>query len=134
MVIIGGRECPEATDYSDGNWLSASVDVAAGSFRGAYDASLRAEELARFRDQLRPLYRALAGRATFETTECCLGIQVEGDGKGHFHAKCFAVDVPGTGNRLTFTLDFDQTELPYVLRELDTICDAFPVVGWAVPR
>jgi hypothetical protein len=130
-----GRACPEATDYSDANWLNATVDVAAGAFRGAYDAALRAEEFARFRNQLRPLYDTLAGRATFDTMECCLGIQVEGDGKGHFHAKCFAVDVPATGNRLTFTLDFDQTELPAIVRELDAVCAAFPVVcAPAVPK
>jgi hypothetical protein len=40
-----------------------------------------------------------------------------------------AVDEPGIGNRLTFGLDFDQTELPEILRGLDAICVAFPVVG-----
>jgi hypothetical protein len=36
---------------------------------------------------------------------------------------------PGIGNRLTFGLDFDQTELPEILRGLDAICAAFPVIG-----
>lgn len=39
------------------------------------------------------------------------------------------MDQPGIGNRLTFGLDFDQTELPEILRGLDAICAAFPVVG-----
>ena len=32
------------------------------------------------------------------------------------------------GNRLTFEIDFDQTELPAVLRGLDAICAPIPVV------
>jgi hypothetical protein len=33
------------------------------------------------------------------------------------------------GNRLTFTIDFDQTEVPDIMRGLDAVCEAFPVVG-----
>jgi hypothetical protein len=33
------------------------------------------------------------------------------------------------GNKLTFRIDFDQTELPEILRGLDAICETFPVVG-----
>jgi hypothetical protein len=60
-----------------------------------------------------------------------LMIDIGGDGKGHFHAACVAVDVR-TADRLTFGLDFDQTELPEILRGLDAVCEAFPVVGEAV--
>jgi hypothetical protein len=58
-----------------------------------------------------------------------LAIEIKGDGKGHFHAACVAVDQAGIGNRLTFGLDFDQTELPEILGGVDAICAAFPVVG-----
>ncbi len=57
-----------------------------------------------------------------------LRIDVEGDGKGHFHATCEAMDRAGTGNRLRFAVDFDQTELPAMIRDLDSICDALPVI------
>jgi hypothetical protein len=33
------------------------------------------------------------------------------------------------GNRLSFSLNFDQTELPALLNGLDEIAAAFPVVG-----
>ena len=56
-----------------------------------------------------------------------------GGRKGHFHAECEAMDQPGTGNRLAFKIDFDQTELPDILRGLDAICDAIPVVGRKPP-
>jgi hypothetical protein len=60
-----------------------------------------------------------------------LVIHVEGDGRGHFTAKCEARDTPGRGNKLTFELAFDQTELPSMLRELDELTTRFPVRGTA---
>jgi hypothetical protein len=53
---------------------------------------------------------------------------IVGDGKGHFHAACVAVDM-WAGDRLTFGIDFVQTELPEILLGLDAVCEAFPVVG-----
>lgn len=123
------RNYPECGDYWDGNWLGCAVDARAGAFRGHVDASLRAEEFVAFREGVRRLYEQLAGEAKFETMEQWLSIRVVGDGRGHFEAKCDLLDDPGVGNRLTFTLAFDQTFLPKMLRELDGIIDAFPVVG-----
>jgi len=128
-VAPSRRECPNATDYSDANWIIATITIAAGAFRGDYEAQLRAEEFVRFRDELRPLHEKLAGRAKFDTMEEWLSIEVEGDGKGHFHADCVAVDLPGTGNRLAFGIDFDQTDLPEILGGLDAMIEAFPVIG-----
>lgn len=123
------RENPEAMDADDGNWIYATIDIAAGAFRGSFEANLRAEDFERFRDELRPLYERLDGSATFDTMEGWLRIAVQGDGKGHFHAACEAIDRPGLGNRLTFAIDFDQTELPAMVRAVEAICDAVPVVG-----
>jgi hypothetical protein len=131
IVSPSRREWPGATDYWDGNWVYATVTVVAGLFRGSFEAQLRAEEFLRFRDQLRPLYEKLTGRAVFDPMEPWLRIEVEGDGKGHFHASCKADDQPGIGNKLAFGIDFDQTELPVILKGLDAICEAFPVVGVA---
>lgn len=58
-----------------------------------------------------------------------LRIDIDGDGKGHFRAVCEATDMPGTGNRLTFELELEQTDLPALIRALDQVCAAFPVVG-----
>ncbi len=123
------REYPDAQDFDDGNWVYATVEIAAGAFRGSYEAMLRTEEFVRFRDELQPLYERLSGRAVFETMEGWLRIEIDGDGKGHFHATCEAVDQPGVGNRLAFKICFDQTELPAIVRGLDGVCAALPVVG-----
>jgi hypothetical protein len=119
----------EAKDYNNDGWIDAEVEIAAGAFHGSFAAQVQAEDFARFRDQLRPLYTQLSGHAVFATDEDWLLIEVEGDGKGHFHASCKADDQPGIGNKLAFVIDFDQTELPDILKRLDAICEAFPVVG-----
>lgn len=131
IVRPGAHERPEDGDHWDGNWVNATIEIAAHAFRGNVEAQLRAEDFVRFRDQLRPLSENLGGSARFVTMEDWLSVQIQGDGKGHFHAACVAVDQPGMGNRLTFGIDFDQTELPEVLRGLDAICEAIPVVGVA---
>ncbi|WP_394844908.1 hypothetical protein LZC95_48665 [Pendulispora brunnea] len=123
------RSHADCADYWDGNWLDCAIEVCAGGFRGSMNADLRAEEFVEFRDALGALHRRLAGTATFQTMERWLTIKVVGDGRGHFEADCELRDAPGTGNRLHCTLGFDQTELPLMLRGLDAIVDAFPVVG-----
>jgi hypothetical protein len=67
IVRPSRRERPEADDYSDGNWVEATIDIAAGAFRGEYEAQLRAEEFVRFRDQVRRLCENLGGCARFPT-------------------------------------------------------------------
>jgi hypothetical protein len=129
MVIPSRRESPDVANTWDRDWVCAQIAVAAGGFRGEFEARLRTEEFVSFRDALRPLHEKLVGQAKFETMEGWLSVDVQGDGKGHFHADCVAVDLPGTGNRLTFGIDFDQTELREILRGLEAVADAFPVVG-----
>jgi hypothetical protein len=63
------RQYPDATDYWDGNWVYATITIAAGALRGSFEAQLRADEFASFREQLRPLASNLAGRAVFEPME-----------------------------------------------------------------
>ena len=123
------RNHPDCNDYWDGNWLACAIDVNVGGFRGHVDADLRAEEFASFRDGLQRLYNQLNGEATFETREHWLTIHVVGDGRGHFEATCQLRDEPGIGNCLAFSLAFDQTYLPAVLRSLEAILHRFPVVG-----
>jgi len=107
----------------------ATIQIRAGAFRGEYEALLRTNELASFRDQLATLHAALNGSATFETMEQWLRVDIQGDGRGHFLAKCEARDQPGVGNTLRFELSFDQTELPPVLAALNEVVRAFPVTG-----
>jgi hypothetical protein len=127
VVSPSRRELIEASD--DANWVHASIRVAAGGFRGEYDAMLRAEDFVRFRDELRPLQDGVSGRAAFDTTEDGLRVDVLGDGRGQFDATCIATDPPEIGNRLSFRIRFGEDDLRTLLADLDAICTAIPVVG-----
>jgi hypothetical protein len=58
-IHVTRREFPEAADYWDGNWVYATIRIRAGAFRGEYEALLRTNELASFREQLGTLHAAL---------------------------------------------------------------------------
>ena len=99
-ITLVGRSHPGASDYWDGNWVTASVEIRAGGFRRSVSGHLRAEELATFHGQLARLQESLQGTAEFATMEEWLSIRVEGDGQGHMECRCVIRDQPGIGNTL----------------------------------
>ena len=119
----------EREDFWDGNWVESAIELRAGGFQGRFSASLRAEDFTELRRQLAELHTHLEGEAKFSSMEGWLTIILRGDGLGHFEALCEAIDEPGVGNRLHFRLEFDQTEIPRMLKELEDIGRAFPVRG-----
>jgi hypothetical protein len=128
-IALIGRSYPDASDYWDGNWITAFVEVQAGGFRGAVRGHLRAEELAAFHDQFARLQELLRGTAEFATMEGWLSIRVEGDGRGHMECRCVVRDQPGIGNTLDCTLATDQTFIRTTLAELAAAIQAFPAIG-----
>ena len=129
IVEITGRTNPSALDYWDGNWVNANIEIYAGGFRGRYSAYLRTKELKDFRDAVTSLYSFKSKEASLETLEGQLSINITGDSLGHFAAKCEAMDQAGIGNRLIFTLTFDQTDIPAMLKELDVVIKEYPIIG-----
>ena len=136
LVQVLRRSHPQCDDFWDGNWIETRITLSAGGFRGRFRASLRSEEFVRFRAGLRRVYASPrtaipTSVAEFAALEEQLTIRVIGDGPGHFTAECVAVDEAGTGNRLEFTLRFDQSCIPALLTDLDALITAFPVKGTA---
>jgi len=128
-ITLLGRSHPGATDYWEGNWIRAAVEVAAGGFRGSAGGDLRAEELAQFYDQLTRLQQSLRGTVEFETMERWLCIRITGDGNGHMEFRCTIRDQPGIGNTLDRTLATDQTFTRNTVMELGAAVHALPVIG-----
>jgi hypothetical protein len=67
LLSVEGYEFPDADDFDDANWLIGSVELEAGttgSFRAFHRVTFRADELAQFRDELRPIADTLNGEAT----------------------------------------------------------------------
>ena len=95
---------------------------------GGVAANLRAEEFARFREELEALQGP--GHPSFESMESWLELKLERDGLGHVTVSGEANDNPGWGNRVIFKLpDLDQTDLPELIRQLRRVESAFPVRG-----
>jgi hypothetical protein len=126
------RNHPDLFDYWVGNWVACEVEIAAGGFRGAYRADLQSHEFRAFLDEAEALSRTLEGSASFSTMEGQMALSLTGDGKGPVNVQGEAVDAAaGPGNRLQFSFDIDQTDLPQICRALEVILAAFPVVGTA---
>lgn len=119
-------ECEPVGDHYNDNWLTLQVRVCVGGFHGN-DAAIFRNELAAFLTQLRPLYDTLRGTAEFATLEGQLHLWLTGDGNGHIELKGEVADQPDIGNRLHFTLHFDQSQLGASIRELKKVTLEFPV-------
>jgi hypothetical protein len=114
-------------DYYDNNWLTVQIRACLGGFRGEAKAAILTEELFAFLTQLHQLHKGLRGLAEFTTLEEQLHLRLTGDGKGRVELVGDIADQPGAGNRLHFTLQFDQTQLGMSIRELEQVTVAFPV-------
>ena len=56
-----------------------------------------------------------------------LYIKALGDGKGHISIEGEAIDAVGIGNRLNFSLEIDQTDLSYTIKQLKEMVKRYPV-------
>lgn len=104
-------------------WIESYVEIKAGGFRGSYRAAFMLYDFSVFRDQLKFIYDDLNGIAKFNSLENQLQINIKGDGLGHLVADCIAMEEVGYGNELRFELDFDQTYIPMLIRQLDSIIE-----------
>jgi hypothetical protein len=116
-----------AGEYYDDNWLTVEIRICAGGFHGNAVAAILTRELVEFASRVRPLFKTLSGSADFTTMEGHLTLLLVGDGKGHIELRGEVADQAGTGNRLHFTLQFDQSQLGASIRELDRVISLFPV-------
>jgi hypothetical protein len=114
-------------EYYDDNWLTVQIRADVGGFRGTVDVAILTAELAAFLAELGPLHESLQGAAEFATLEGQLRLRLTGDGKGHIELVGTVADQPGTGNRLHFTLNFDQSQLRASIGELENVVSEFSV-------
>ena len=128
-ITILGRNRPDCEDYWDGNWVGASVEVAAGGFRGEVSGDLRTEELAAFHSELRTARRVPGRGCPISTLEEWFSLAITGDGHGHMELSCEVRDQPGVGNTLAFRLALDQTYLRPMVDQLGRAVSDLPVVG-----
>lgn len=129
-IRVLGREHPGATDFGDGNRLTASIEFALGQFSGTVAACLRSEELEAFRVALSELYSSGPGEASLTSTEDWLTLSVSRGEAHRVRVHGVLAGRAGAGDRLSFEFDGpDRSHLSRVVDGFEQILDAFPVVG-----
>jgi hypothetical protein len=123
------RSHPGLFDDWDGNGIDCEVEIAAGGFRGSFQAQLRAEEFQAFLEQVQGVTTTIEGVASLTGMEGQIALSLTGEGSGRLRLAGEARDVAGTGNRLQFAFDVDATCLPEISRSLEHLLSAFPVIG-----
>jgi hypothetical protein len=99
-------------------WFHASVSVQSAVWSGKLRAEFSAGELRQFGMEIERLYKELNGRAELRPMESFLEMIFEGDGLGHIQVSGTACDRLGSGTRLEFEFEMDQTQLPSIARAL----------------
>jgi hypothetical protein len=127
---IGGEDAEyvrvaNLLDNGDG-WFSADVEIVAGGFRGSYPASFNSWAFSDFQAKLEKLYRTVSGSASFTSYEAQLELVLACDAQGHVLLRGEAMDVAGTGNKLIFGLEIDQTYVPSIISSLQAALKRYP--------
>ena len=81
------RKYPRATDYDDGNWVDVEVSITVRPWRGAFNADLRTDEFARFRNELAELWNGTRREAMFAPMEPWLEFTLELGSSGSVNMK-----------------------------------------------
>jgi hypothetical protein len=120
---------PEAVLDWDRNWVLTKVTIKAGVFSGQFSAEFMTTDFELLKRQLILLDKDFNKVAKFSPLEQQLILTIAGDGLGHFAIDCEATPEPNGGQKLTFSLLFDQTEIKNYIRQLDRITKQFPIDG-----
>lgn len=116
-------------DY-DRNWIQCKVIVSGGAFSGEYISDLMTTDFEKFKHELNSLYTNLNSVAEFYDLESAVNIKIKGDGIGHFNAEIICNDSPGIETaQLKYEIDFDQTFIKGIVKQLNDITRKFPIKG-----
>ena len=117
----------ERFQSSPDDWIRAAGTVAVGGFRGDSELWFMSADFAGLLPELRELYETLRGDVDFKTTEDQVGFRLNGDGRGHIELRGHFLDRIGDGNRLDFTLNFDQSLLRHSIAQIGDLVAAIGI-------
>ena len=126
LIDIIGYQYPNEESGYDANWLNAEISFKVGGFLGKFNSYQMSSDFEIFEKELKILYNNLNRSANFQGVESQVTIHIEGDGQGHLIAKCWLIDIPGNENELKCKINFDQTQIPKIINQLQKIIDKFP--------
>ncbi len=128
IISVLKYSIPDADSNWDKNWLEGEISVDVGGFKGYCKAEFMTRDFDNFKNQLERLYKKLKGTANFNTIDDQIGIRMVGDGLGHITSHCLIMDQVGIGNTLECEIKLDQTMIPIILNQLESILYRFPIV------
>jgi hypothetical protein len=120
---------PTATVDYDRNWIKTNVTVKGGAFGGHFIGDFLTTEFELLKRKIRVLANDFNAAVLFQATQGQLAMKITGDGLGHFELDFEASPEPHLGQTLSFSINFDQTEIDGYLRQLNKITTAFPISG-----
>jgi hypothetical protein len=126
VIEVSQYERPDATDRSDANWLSSTIEVKVGSFSGRYAATLTTHDFAAFGTELEALLAREKSIAVFVTDEGWLSLEITIDSRGSGKVIGEACD-QGPRAKLSFAFETDQTYLAEARRAVADLVRTFPV-------
>lgn len=127
-IAVLRRENPNSTDYWDANWLATEIDARGQSFRGAFSASLLAQELVVLRDRIGEAIANDDSGVEFTSTEADLTIRMQRESTGTYvvHA---TIGRPGSSEVLELLLSAAWADVSRFRDDLSKIVKVYAVVG-----
>lgn len=126
-IEVIGYESPDAGNDSDANWLRSTVRVSVGPFAGDIEGSLTTQDFAYFERELSEMLRTLQGKATFQTDEDWLRVEVGMGSRGTATVSGVVKAESGSQASLRFSFETDQSYLGETKRALSEVANEFPV-------
>ena len=127
---ITGRQFPDADDALDGNWLVATAHCEAiGASILVQGAIVMVTDIATFGEQCTAIVKGNSGSALLDPHEPELKVSLETVGPlGHIKAQ---VQISPDHLRQShhFTFEVDQSYLPGLIQQCDTIVSQYPLRG-----
>jgi hypothetical protein len=125
-IEVLGYSYPDSDIDYDKNWLNILVSLDSTIFKGRYQCNFQTNDFTNLKNDFEILDDNFKHPIGFFTREGQLDLKISGGGLGNFSIDCQAGYY---GHSLSFTLDFDQTQIKDYIRMLDGIVKAFPQVG-----
>ncbi len=123
------RNHPDCTDFWDGNWVKSKVNIEIPGYLVDFNADLRTDEIRDFLNELKEMNKHLKGTATLSNLDSYLYFKCVMNKTGGVFWSIETCYPAGYGAVLNFEFEADQSYLEKLIRELDDILTAFPVIG-----
>lgn len=128
-VDIMSRSHPDCHDFWDGNWVTSDIKITIPGYIASFIAYLRTDELQDFLNEIKDMNTKLRGKAILKNLDSYLHFEAKMNRFGKINWSIETTFPNGDGAVLTFQFSSDQSHLPLLIKEIEQILIAFPVIG-----